>query len=970
MLLFFLLVSIVFCSCSKYKTKECTDPNGYRYEAVKDDPTGLRVYTLDNGLKVYLSVNKSEPRIATYIGVRAGGVNNPENNPDLSHTLEHLMFKGTSSFGTIDWEHEKPLLDSISVLFELHRMEKNSIKRLEIYELIDKLSFEASGYAIPGEYHKMMSDIGARNIGAFTMYEHTVYVSDIPSCELKKWLTLEINRFGDIALRLFHTEIETLWEEGNMYQDQDAVRAEEILLKGLFPTHPLGGNPGRQQLKNPSMADVLRFKDAWYVPNNMAICLSGDLDPDKTIKMIDETFGQLKSKPLPESKQPVEDPATEPVIKEINGQAAEMVLLGYRCGGIKSEDRKYIHLISNILYNGQAGLIDIDLIQEQQILSVDCQANFISQYGYMVLNIKPNKGQTLEQAEKLVMNEIEKVKNGEFQQWMPEAIANQYRLSQLRDLRENWRVYQFVNAFANKMDWSDELDFADELEKITSKEIVKFANDFFRDNYVVVYKRKGETEGIVKVEKPAITPIIINRDAESEFYTEWKKISSDPILPEFVDFATSINTTELQEDVELSSIKNEENELFSLYYIIEAGKSNDLRIPIALNYLPYIGSLRHSATELKQELYRYGLVTDVYSQDNRSILSISGLNRNLEKGVSIMEEILTSSVADTSSYRQYTERLIRERDDARLNPRSIVYYGLTNLAMYGKLSPYTDMISSEKLMDQDPGELASVAGGLFSYPHRIFYYGPDDPEKVESAIRKNHFIPSDLTPIPEAKRYPELDIAESKVLMADYEMSQARYMMLAKGAPFSKELFLYSQLFFDYYGNGESMSSVVYQEIREALGAAYFAAIRYYAPSRMDQSFYIQGIVSTQSDKFELVASTMNNLLNNLVENQSFLDISRRAIRNSIATERIKGEDLYFRWMNYHDLGIDYDIRKDLYEMMDTVSMEDLRTFFNTYVKGRPYAHLIVGNLNYIDEKVLNNLGEVKLLSLEEIFGY
>ncbi|MBE0678712.1 MAG: insulinase family protein, partial [Bacteroidales bacterium] len=829
---------------------------------------------------------------------------------------------------------------------------------------------EASGYAIPGEYHKMMSDIGARNIGAFTMYELTVYVSDIPSSELKKWLTLEINRFGDIALRLFHTEIETMWEEGNMYQDRDAIRAEKILLKGLFPTHPLGGTPGRQQLENRSMVDVLRFKDAWYVPNNMAICLSGDLDRDKTIKMIDETFGQLKSKPLPESKQPVEAPATEPVIKEINGQAGEMVLLGYRCGGIKSEDRKYIHLISNILYNGQAGLIDIDLIQEQKVLSVDCQANFISQYGYLIFNITPNKGQTLEQAEELVMNEIEKVKNGEFPQWMPEAIANQYRLSQLRDLQDNWRVFQFATAFANKMDWSDELDFANELEKITSKEIVKFANDFFRDNYVVVYKRKGEAEGIVKVEKPAITPIIINRDAESEFYTGWKKISSDPILPEFVDFATSINTTKLQGDVELSSIKNEGNELFSLYYIIEAGKSNDLRIPIALNYLPYIGSLGHSATELKQELFRYGLATDVSSQNNRSILSISGLNRNLEKGVSIMEEILTSSVADTSSYRQYTERLIRERDDARLNPRSIVYYGLTNLAMYGNISPYTDMISNEKLMDLDPGELTSVAGGLFSYPHRIFYYGPDDPEKVESVIRDYHVIPAELTPIPEAKKYPELDITESIVLFADYDMSQVRYIMITKGSPFSKELFLYSQLFFDYYGNGESMSSVVFQEIREALGAAYFAAIRYNAPVRMDQSFYIQGIVSTQSDKLELVASTMNHLLNNLVENQSFLDISRRAIRNSIATERIKGEDLYFRWLNYHDLGINYDIRKDLYEMMDTVSMEDLRTFFNTYVKGRPYAHLIVGNLNDIDKNVLNNMGEVKLLSLKEIFGY
>ncbi|KPK80524.1 MAG: hypothetical protein AMS27_16910 [Bacteroides sp. SM23_62_1] len=967
---FILIISIVFCSCSKYRTKELTDPNGYRYEIVTNDPAGLRIYTLDNGLKVYLSVNKDEPRIMTYIGVRAGSNNDPEETTGLAHYFEHLMFKGTSSYGTVDWDKEKPILDSISALYEIHMKETDSLKRLELYKQIDKQSIEAAQYAIPNEYDKMMTDIGARYTNAFTSNERTAYMNDIPSNELKKWLTLETNRFGETALRLFHTELETVYEEFNMYQDRDYSRAGMLFDRTLFPTNPLGrsviGYP--EHLKNPSWVNILKFKDTWYVPNNMAICLCGDLDPDETIRMIDETFGKFTYKELPEIRQVVEEPITEPVIREIHGPDAEVMMMGYRCGGEHSADKKYVYLISRILYNGQAGLIDIDLIQEQKVLDAYCYAGFSSHYGQLFFDVLPKLDQSLEQTKDLILEEIEKIKAGDFPDWMPEAIANQYRLNLLRRFQENWRASSFLNAFILQKEWRDELTFPDELEKITKQEIVEFANDFFKDNYVIVYKRKGETEGLVKVAKPPITPITINRDDESTFYAEWKKIPSDTILPEFIDFASTINMKDLQEGIELSCIKNDDNELFSHYYIIDVGKNHDLKIPLAVNYLPYIGTSEHTAAELKEELFRYGLNTYVYSQNERSRIYISGLNRNYERGVEIMEEILTTSVADTSSYRKYVERIIKERDDAKLNQSSILWNGLRNYAMYGEVSPFTDIISEEELYTIDPEKLTSLISTLCTYPHRIFYYGPGIPEEVESVVRKHHQLPPALSPLPETKVYPELDITENYVLLADYDMSQVNLMMLSKGVPFSEGVYLESQLFNQYFGN--SMSSIVFQEVREAQGMAYSAWAGYDPPGRKDRSFYMNGFVGTQADKLEMATGTMNRILNNLIENQNFLDISRRSIRNTIATERITKANLYFQWLYYQDLGIDRDIRKDIYNMMETASMEDLKTFFNTYIKDQQYAYLIIGNIDDMNKKVLNNLGEVKQVSLEEIFGY
>jgi predicted Zn-dependent peptidase len=267
------LIVLVACTGNKYKMSENKDKNGYTYQSVSNDPSGMRLYTLKNGLKIYLGVNKDEPRIMTMIGVKAGSNNDPEATTGLAHYFEHLMFKGTSSYGTKDWEKEKPLLDSISALFEVYRSQKDSIQRLNTYKRIDKFSIEAAQYAIPSEYAKMLAQIGASGTNAFTSNEMTAYINDIPANEIQRWLNLEKNRFGDIALRLFHTELETVYEEFNMSQDRDQGRAFQAFLKALFPKNPLGrdviGYP--EHLKNPSQVNIMNFKKTWYVPNNMEI---------------------------------------------------------------------------------------------------------------------------------------------------------------------------------------------------------------------------------------------------------------------------------------------------------------------------------------------------------------------------------------------------------------------------------------------------------------------------------------------------------------------------------------------------------------------------------------------------------------------------------------------------------------------------------------------------------------------------
>lgn len=94
----------------------CAETSPFKYESVPNDPLKARIYTLDNGLKVYMTVNKETPRIQTYIAVRVGGKNDPAETTGLAHYFEHLMFKGTQQFGTQNYEQEKPMLDQIEQL--------------------------------------------------------------------------------------------------------------------------------------------------------------------------------------------------------------------------------------------------------------------------------------------------------------------------------------------------------------------------------------------------------------------------------------------------------------------------------------------------------------------------------------------------------------------------------------------------------------------------------------------------------------------------------------------------------------------------------------------------------------------------------------------------------------------------------------------------------------------------------------
>ena len=971
------LVLILLCLCSsiwaatpeQYQTKQGVDEAGYHYEYVTNDPAQVRLYTLKNGLQVYLSVNQDQPRIQTVITVKAGSKYDPAQTTGLAHYLEHMMFKGTDKLGTLDWEKEKVLLEKISALYEKHLVTQDPKVKKTIYQEIDQLSQEASQYAIPSEYDQLAQGMGAQGTNANTHYERTQYINDIPANVLGKWVNLECERFSKLVLRLFHTELETVYEEYNMYQDRDQVRAYFLLNEALFPKHQYGisviGKP--EHLKNPSMVNIQRYWQTYYVPNNMAICLSGDLNYEATIKLLDQTFGKLKpNQKLPKYKAPLEREFKAPVKKDVYGPSTSQLLMAYRLPS-KVRERKYLEIMARILYNGQAGLLDLDLNQAQAVLGAYAGAERLNDYQKLVLEAIPKKDQTLAELEELLLAEIEKVKAGKFENWLIPAIVNDLRLVELRKLDSNQRAYDFSDAFVSGEKWVEHLRFSAELAKVTKKEIVNFAKQYFKNNYAVVYKHQGEAKDLVKIAKPTISPLEINRTEPSKFAKELIAQKEARLSPVFNDFAKEIQQVELKKGVTFNYLKNKNNPLFSLYYVIDLGSKSDQRLALAIQYLNYLGTSKYSPVELKQELYKLGLNLGVFVGEDRSYVYISGLNDSYEKAVALLEHVLHEVQANEAVYQNLVQTILKARYDAKLNQDTILYQAMLSYAKYGKHSPFTDQLSEQELQAMSPESLTKMIKEITHYQHRVFYYGPLEFEVAKKVIAEKHQLPEVLQSYQAVKPYPELD-TKTKIYFVNYDMSQVNLLLVNKAEKFSEQLLPGIALYNDFYGAG--LSSVVFQEIREAKGLAYNAYSYLTTPPKATEACYLYNFVGTQPDKLDDALQTMLQLLKKMPEaKQKFAGV-KEGVLKQLESERITKENIFWTYSQMQDLGLSGDYRARLYQKLQGFEFNEMQKFFQEHIQGKQYAILIMGNKKDIDLKTLGKYGKVTELTLEEIFGY
>ena len=944
------------------------------YEYVDNDPLNARVYTLDNGLKVYLTSYADATRVQTNIAVRAGSKNDPEDATGLAHYLEHMLFKGTDIYGTLDYEKEKPLLDMIEALYEEYRSidMTDTFNRDRVWSQIDSISGEAAKFAIANEYDKMVTGLGAKGTNAYTSNEKTVYINDIPSNQIEKWLMLEAERFRYPVFRLFHTELETVYEEKNRGLDNDGRKMFEALLDGLFPTHQYGQQTTIgtiDHLKNPSLLEIRKYFDKYYVPNNMAICLSGDFDYDETIQLVEKHWGGFERKDDPTFDVIQESPLTDVIEKEVWGPEAERLYMGFRCDGANTEQSRMLTMMDMVLSNSAAGLIDLNLNQSQKVIGGGCFPMVMKDYSIHGFYGSPKPGQTLEEVKDLLLSQIEEVKVGNFPDWLVGAILSDLKLSQIKKMESNsGRANEFVDAFILDIPWDEHQNEISELEKITKQDIIDFANENYSDdNYVVVYKRNGEDTSIPKVEKPIITPVSVNREDQSDFLISLSEEQVKDIDPVFLNFEEDIQKS-IVGDLPLLYKKNTENERFRLNYIVDMGTNHDNRLRLATDYLKFLGTAELSPAEVQQEFYKLGCDLSVSCGADKTQVTLSGLQSNFEASLMLFENILANAIADEDALVNLKLSKIKERNDAKLNKQTILWSAMMNYAKHGENSAFKNKISLEDLNQVTSSELLELLKNLITYKHRILYYGPERIDFITSSLNIHHTNNTNLLDISDGAKYKELPLDVPTVFIVDYEMQQVEILLLAKGGLLNITDVPKIKFHNSYFGGG--MSSIVFQDMRESKALAYSVYSTYSIPMEGDKSHYSFSYVGTQSDKLQEALYSMTDLLENMPQADENMNNAKEGIEQKIRTERLTKSKILSEYEKAQKMGINHDIREDVYNEVKNFDMTSLLDFHNNYVAGKNRVVMILGDKEKLDMDVLKEYGEIKFLTLEDIFGY
>lgn len=939
------------------------------FQSIANDPLQTRIYTLKNGFKLYLSVNKAEPRIATYLAVRAGSKNDPSDATGLAHYLEHMLFKGTDKFGTTNYQKEKPLLDKIYALYENYRAEKDSSKRAGIYHAIDSISGEAAKISIANEYDKLMVSIGARNTNAFTSLEETVYQNDIPSNQLENFLNIEYERFRNPVMRIFHTELEAVYEEKNRSLDNDDFKVWEALIAGLFKKHTYGTQTTIgtiEHLKNPSLQRINEYLKKYYIPNNMALCMSGDFDPEMVLKIAESTFGTIPGAPLPAPYTfEQESTAEKPKIIEVFGPNPSSVTIGYRLNGGKTVDADMLRLLERMLYNKTSGMLENDLVKTGKLQSVYAEADIMNDYSILVLSAQNNKDQTLDDAKMILAQEMEKIKQGQFPDWMLQAVVNSFRLSRERDFESNQEIATFLfKSFVSNNTYEYDLRFIDRISKITKQQFVDFLKYNLKDNYSVVFKREGEDLNTKKVTKPIITPVELNSDAESDFVKNIKEKKVAELEPLFVNYEQEIQRASINSNVPLWKVKNVRNNLFQIDIVFDFGYADDKRIKLAAELFKLIGTSKLSPELLNQEFFKLGYEYDFKVNEHSTVITLQGLGDNLTQAFTLLESMLNDAKVYDQTFEIYIKSKMKQMQDDQQTKNIILNQAMVKYAMFGNASPFKNVYNQEELMNIPEKEIVDFIKSLCTYQHSVWYYGSQADNDLLPFLNSVHQTQKTLRPVPQNKSAVELPTNENKVYAIEYDMRQAELVMLSK-----QEVFNYKQLpiirvFQEYF------QDKVFQTLRESKALAYSVYATYRTPNFKDKSFYSYAYIGTQADKLADAMQGMHQLFDTLPKVSKDFDAAKQSIVQQIKSERIKPSAYCQNYYNALQLGYSSDFRKEIFDKVPSIQLSDVASFHAQHFAQKPFTTLVIGKKELLQLSVLEKYGKVQWLKLEDVFGY
>lgn len=928
----------------------------------------VSVYELDNGLSVYLTENHESPTFHSEITIRAGSKDDPADATGLAHYLEHLLFKGNQELGTENWEKEKVHIDRIEELYEEHFAEDDPDKRSEILAEINKESQKASQYAIPNELDKLLSSFGATGMNAYTAPDRTVYYQEMPSNRLEQWGRIESIRFKDPVYRLFQPELEIVYEEKNRSMDNKDNLVREAMNELMYGEHPYGSQTAIgtiDHLKRPSLKKIHEFFNKHYVANNMAVALSGDFEKEEAIRIVDKYLSWLPSGEVPVFDRPMPEPLTEREEAEIFYPGEEAVLIGFLTQPVAHEDVDALKLVDMVMDNAAAGLINLNLNQSQKVLKAGSYPRFQNDAGAQFLWGAPKSDQTLEEVEQLLLDQVELVKQGAFDDWVLPAIIADFKKNEKRTLESNQgRTRVITSSFGSYIDWKDAVTEIARIEKLDKADVVAVANKYFNSPYAVTYRRDG-TYTPPSVPKPVFDKIEIDRTKQSALAAEVLAMESPPIEPRFIQEGIDYQITELSEGVRLYYAENPTNDLFTLSKVYEMGKREVRELGVAAALLDKAGTEELTADELKTRWYQLAAGFRFVPSEYQTLVGIDGLAENFDETIELFNDLQTAPVSDEATLKRLIDIELKKREDRKRDFNEI-FLALRNYNRYGEESPILEEITSEEIKALTLDRVLGTVTDLNEYEHDYLYVGTLPIETVVEKLRALRGSSQTLKkPVPhDLKRIR--DPKSNEILYLDFETAQTQLRLEFPNGEYSEELFSDIEFFNEYFYGG--MSGIVFQEMREARALAYSVAAYYLQSQLAGGDSLVLGHIGTQADKTLDALAAYLELWDNMPRSESRYFETKAALENQYRVSKIGFRDVLGQVKAWERLGIEGDPRKSRFESVLKYELDDLFEFYEANIDDRPKLISILGPSAAIDQEELKKYGELRQVEISDIF--
>ena len=939
----------------------------YKLTRYENDPLNTYHYTLQNGLQIFLTENHEKPVFYAEVVIKAGSSSDPKESTGIAHYLEHMLFKGTDRFGTIDFKKEKVHLDKITELYEKHFNSKKPAERAKIMAEISQESKLASQYAIPNEFDRMYQQMGGTGVNAHTSNEETVYKVVVPSNCLKKWCLIESERFRNPVFRLFQTEIEAVYEEKNGSLDSKESALYETFLAAVYKNHPYGQQTtlgSVEHLKSPSIKRMYDFYKTYYVPNNMAIVISGDINPEEDIKTIARYFSSWKAKKMPLKKQWLEKDFKGEEAVSVNFPGEEQLMLTFRIPAEGHEDEYALKFMDMILDNSQAGLINVNLNQTLKVKRAGSYPMFFNDYANQTFYGMPKKGQSLEEVKDLILQQIEKVKKGEFEEWLLPAILADFEKSQQSGYESNnGRVSTLRELFIGNKSVDKPVKDLEAFSKVTKDSIIRVANKYFGKDYVVVYRRDKDANK-VKMNKPEFEKVQVDPNRSSLFA---KRVGMLPIskkTPEFIDFQKDLRKLNVDQGLSVYTVKNPTNSLFTLTLKVPVGEWHDSSLLLLAKLFQEGGTEKESPEDIKKYFYSNA---GQYSMDvgrNETSIVLKGLDKNLPQTFSKLLNLLKNFKVDEKKMKTQIGIMIEERLKNKKEPQTLSY-ALSYYSKYKETSPFLTQISAEKLLKVEAKDLSRSLARLLDTEMKVNYVGTRPIKDITSIISP---LGENVKLVPPAKiKLKILDYEKPQVHFLNYDSVQTYIRMEFPGEIYTLETEPEYMLFNEYFDG--SLGSVVFQEIRETRALAYSAWSRFFPRGEKGLQNIFIASMTTQADKTIDALKVFHDIIYKFKFSEQRFQVAKNALIRQMETSRLSFRNIIDTVQGWEELGLEEkDPRKEQLEAIKKLTLKDLKKFVETKIYGNKMVLSVVGDKKRIDLDKLAEFGDVKEVNFDDIY--